>query len=1134
MNKLLRKRTFIFCLLLFIDIITPQQLQAQPASLRDSIQKLLTVFYNASADDSKLQELIAKTRSLYIYDKAEDSVAANLMTVVKLVKEKMDVCMLMNFFPFREADIFSYTRLVLVYTEKVYPYKKSLYYASALHYAGWLYNVSEDIPKRKLCFDTAIAIRLQKLGRENIVYAESLIDQATLFYHYGHTQVALLKIQVALKIMKKSGIPDSIAYANCMMTAAAVYSKEQKYTIALNYFDSATAIWEKLALNRNPLYALYISKIALLNDEMSQYTIALARFRKAMDITEAAFGKNNMQYLWCLNGKSEMLYRLGQYEASLDNCKEILAICDNNKEMKFSSLPLFLSNTATTYIKMGEYSKALPLLQEALKVEESLDEKDPVSSTYFNFHLASLYIQIGQYDEALGVIRQSLYMMEVHHRTYDRVYSRLLMNMSVLCQKKNLYDSAIVYCSKAVKLSQTILGSNHRDYLNNLDELALLYMQSKQYVAAKKTLQQLLGKRKNLLTAAHPEYAKTLYSMSLLYDAIGRYDSASVLLRQSLEIQKKSLGERHPDYIKSLSSFALMQARAGKPTAAAQMLIRSNKATADHIKQTNASLSEAEKLNMVEENILQFSYLPSIAANAKSVDNVMLQQMYNDELFLKGLVLQEQRNVFATIKGSNDTATLHLYEQWRFNKAIIGKQILLPLKKQRNDLVAIMQETKELEQQLSASSYVFRNQQLNENITATKVSSKLNHNEAAIEFIRYRLFKTKWTNEYMYAALLILPADSIPKFIFLCSEHQLMDVLVTENNSKNTIQILYNPQLPHIAQLSNLIWKPLKKYIAGITTVYFAPAGMLNRIAFQALITNDKLVIEQFRLIQVLSTRSVVNPEAISPQPASTQAWGDIDYNAPLHEKNARTIHEDTAATAQNARSFFGFTNTGEKYFRNKIWAPLPGTKDEIHTLQILFSSAQLPMQNISGEQATEEKFKAMDGHSPVLLHIATHGFFLPYAGNKIKNADSGEALIMQQQNPMFRSGLILAGANAAWIGNNPLPGMEDGILTAYEIAQMNFTGTDLVVLSACETALGDLQSGEGVLGLQRAFKMAGVKQMILSLWKVPDKETTELMTAFYKKWLSGLPPRMALHDAQTAMKNKYAPFYWAAFVLVE
>ena len=136
----------------------------------------------------------------------------------------------------------------------------------------------------------------------------------------------------------------------------------------------------------------------------------------------------------------------------------------------------------------------------------------------------------------------------------------------------------------------------------------------------------------------------------------------------------------------------------------------------------------------------------------------------------------------------------------------------------------------------------------------------------------------------------------------------------------------------------------------------------------------------------------------------------------------------------------------------------------------------------------------------------------------------------------MFRSGLVLAGGNNAWRGEALVPGKEDGILTAYAVAQMDLSNTDLAVLSACETALGDLRGNEGVFGLQRAFKMAGVKQLIISLWPVPDVETTAVMTLFYHNWLIGQSTREALRNTQLQIRKKYPqkPYYWAGFVLVE
>ena len=210
-------------------------------------------------------------------------------------------------------------------------------------------------------------------------------------------------------------------------------------------------------------------------------------------------------------------------------------------------------------------------------------------------------------------------------------------------------------------------------------------------------------------------------------------------------------------------------------------------------------------------------------------------------------------------------------------------------------------------------------------------------------------------------------------------------------------------------------------------------------------------------------------------------------------------------------------------------------TAEEVKMIKGLFDQKKITAKVFTQTVATEENLKALDGNSPQVLHIATHGFFLPQANKKRQeNNLSNENTYTLAEDPLMRSGLILAGGNYAWSGKAPIAGVEDGVVTAYEISQLNLSNTELVVLSACETALGDVIGSEGVFGLQRAFKMAGVKKLIVSLWQVPDKETAELMTAFYTYWIQGKTIEESFCQALADMRKKYSPFYWAAFVLVE
>jgi CHAT domain-containing protein len=227
---------------------------------------------------------------------------------------------------------------------------------------------------------------------------------------------------------------------------------------------------------------------------------------------------------------------------------------------------------------------------------------------------------------------------------------------------------------------------------------------------------------------------------------------------------------------------------------------------------------------------------------------------------------------------------------------------------------------------------------------------------------------------------------------------------------------------------------------------------------------------------------------------------------------------------------------------RGGNWNYLPATEKEIQAIEEVVKSKSFNVKVKRGSAASEESIKQIGERrsSPRVLHIATHGYFFP---DPKKEADNLQMVVTNEEpvfkiseHPMLRSGLILAGGNAGWKGQQTLEGREDGVLTAYEISQMNLSNTELVVLSACETGLGDIKGNEGVYGLQRAFKIAGAKYLMMSLWQVPDRETKEFMVSFYKNWLTkerSIPE--AFRMTQKEMRERFInPYAWAGFVLVE
>ncbi|MBI4646307.1 MAG: CHAT domain-containing protein [Bacteroidia bacterium] len=317
-----------------------------------------------------------------------------------------------------------------------------------------------------------------------------------------------------------------------------------------------------------------------------------------------------------------------------------------------------------------------------------------------------------------------------------------------------------------------------------------------------------------------------------------------------------------------------------------------------------------------------------------------------------------------------------------------------------------------------------------------------------------------------------------------------------------------------------MIWQPLEKYLDGVKDIYYSPGGLLHTISFSA-IANDKntLLCDAYHIEQQSSTSNIgTKTENDIAQDLTVGLFGGIEYSG-------------------DSSNF-------------KLWSYLEGTKNEVDHISKTFASDKSKTIYLTGAAASEEKLKKIALQCDI-LHISTHGFFFPEPDIlSLSNSERGNDSIssrryeqlgtrgygvwtyIMNKNPLMRSGLVFAGANNVW--NDEFLSMEnDGVLTAQEVTQMDLRKVKLVVLSACETGLGDIKGSEGVYGLQRAFKIAGVNYLIMSLWQIPDKETEEFMTVFYSKLLEKQNIQTAFTLTQKELSNKYDPYYWAAFVLL-
>ena len=957
--------------------------------------------------------------------------------------------------------------------------------------------------------------------------------------------IALPFLTALVKSMKAlPASEDNAEYATSLHNLAFLYWSLGQYKKSEPLYLHALSIRKKVLGEAHPAYATTLHRLAYLYWNMGQYAKSLPLHQQALELRKKIGGEESAEYATSLNDLAVLYWSMGQYDKSECLYQQALTVRKNVLGENHPDYATSLHNCALLYWNMGQYEKALPMHQQALAIrKKTLGEEHPDYASSLN-DLALLYWSMGQYQTALLYYQQAVLLRKRLLGNEHPAYAGSLHNMGMVYWSMGQYEKALALHQQARAIRLKVIGKNHPDYATSLRYLAMVYWSMGQYDKALPLHHEALSIVKNVLGEGHPAYAFELHYLAFLYVDMGQYEKALPLFQKAAAI-RKALGEAHPDYATSLNAAGMVYSMMGDYRQASSIFMEASQITLKHLGKTYSTLSENEKINLLKIKSLQFDFLPTLLYK-KGVDLPSItQQLYTNELALKGMVLEDQHTVLNSIRKSGDVNALELYDLWHYNKTYLGKQLLLPVNERSANLDSLENIITDIEQKLSRNSATFKMIQQRQTITTSDISNKLKKDEAAIEFISFRQFDKSWTDTIKYAALILLPQDNRPHFVPLFEEAVLKRILATATKGQNnyfSINKLYpgtnaNIEVGNVADtLYSLIWAPLEPYLSGIKTIYYAPSGLLHNISFAALKADPThLLIDNYQLNPVLSTRSVAFPAAMVSKPKTASVWGDITYS--LQNKNGNVAFtRGMEKEDQKEISNFDLYTSDTRSLRGEVeWDPLPGTKVEIDSLRKIMLQAGVINITLSGLHATEDAFKALDKSSPQILHLATHGFFLPVADLDHKQGLQGMSNPFSlQQNPMFRSGLVLAGGNHTWEGL-PLKGKEDGILTAYEIAQMDLSNTDIVVLSACVTALGDLQGSEGAIGLQRALKMAGVKQMIVSLWPVPDKATAELMTLFYKNWLGGMPTRAALRKAQLDMKAKYPfPFFWAAFKLVE
>jgi CHAT domain-containing protein len=655
---------------------------------------------------------------------------------------------------------------------------------------------------------------------------------------------------------------------------------------------------------------------------------------------------------------------------------------------------------------------------------------------------------------------------------------------------------------RALGIWEKATGEPHPDVAQSLNNFAALYEAQDRYGEAEPLYMRALGIRKQALGEQHPDVAESLNNLALLYRAQGRYEEAAPLHVRALGIWEQALGDQHPNVALSLNSLAALYFEQKDIDRVITYAERAERASDEHLSAMMRHGSEQQKHAFLAKDMREVDMAVTLALRAPGDARAQhLAMRYL--LSRKGRVLDAMRLTLAAVRDNLDDEGQALLDRYISIRSQYATQYLrgpqnIPPEQHRKNLAELEQQKREIEVQLSEKSSPFA--EVNRTVTMDDVQNALPEDAVLVEWIRYEPFnpnarkrKDRW-QPARYAAC-VLARRGAPTCMDL-GDAETIDAAALAFH--RAVALGLENQAPARA-LDALIMAPLRRTLGSAQKLYLSPDGALQFIPFAALLHQngngpERYLIEQFDLVYVTGGRDLVRAPRTGFTPGPVTVLGDPRYSVP------------------GTASLYRFPR-------------LPGTQQEAQDIGALFDGARTLLDAGAGEDAVKK------ARAPWILHLATHAYF---------GAQDCAGQPQATDNPLLAAGLALAGANACQGGSG-----SDGVLTGEELAGMNLYGTQLVVLSACDTGIGALALKDekrligvrdGVYGLRRALMLAGAETQMVSLWKVNDLATQELMAAYYRALLQGHGRAEALRQVQLAMlrsKERAHPYYWASFAVV-
>ena len=977
--------------------------------------------------------------------------------------------------------------------------------------------------------ERVLELREKAMGPQHVSVALALNNLAFLYYNKGdYVRPEPLYLR-ALAIREKAFGPEHQFVAESLNYLGLLYQGRGDYTRAEPLFKRALAIDEKTFGSEHPDVATMLNNLALLYYDKGDYARAEPLYLRALAIREKALGPYHLDLAFPLNNIAELYREMGEYAQAEPLQLRSLAIREKTFGPWHPFVAKSLSNLALLYHNKGDYARAEPLYQRALAIrEKTLGPEHPDVALSLN-NLAGLYGNKGDFAQIEPLLQRALDIWEKALGPNHPLVAVSLNNLAMLYQDKGDYSRTEPLLQRALAIREKALGPEHPIVAQTLSNLGSLYIRKGDYSRAEPLLLRALAIVEKTLSHDHPAAALYLNNLAGFYREKGDYGQAASLYQRALAIWEKALGPNHPNVARALNNLADLYQADGKTAQALTFQQRAAEATEADFTRNLASGSERQMLNYLSLSAGETARALSLHALFAPNDPHALRLALTILLRRKGRGLDTMANTIALLRRRADPQDQALFDRLASARTRLatltlrgpkGNQIVV----HREQIKRLEEEIDKLEALLSERSAEFR--AATQPVSLEAVQAAIPEGVALVEFAIYQPYdaKTRKSGPARYTAYALARAGD-PRWV------ELGEAAVIDRNGAALRQALRDPQRIDVRRLSRRldeqVMRPVRALLGQTRRLLISPDGALNLIPFAALVDEqNKYLVERYSINYLTSGRDLLRLQV--PRQSKSEPLITAD---PAFDMIAGAETQPAAPSRRlptSAQTAGPLKNFSEAYFE-----PLPETGREARAIKELLPQATV----LTRDQANEAALKKLS--APRILHIATHGFFLQDEEASVEKTRGlsfldgasdlrGSNWAAKIENPLLRSGIALAGFNQHKDGD------DDGALTAFEAAGLDLWGTKLVVLSACDTGVGEVKNGEGVYGLRRALVLAGSESQVMSLWKVSDYATRLWMTDYYTGLKQGQGRGEALRQVQLKMlrsKERRHPFYWASFI---